>query len=98
MPKIGWIKEGLANNALLNVKNEQGNVAQFAQDIMQHQPDLTARPIRKVSASEGQILDKIKGLMGLISLVILILATLCVNTTLIAMLVSEQKNLHYKKP
>ena len=43
---------------------------------MQHQPDLTARPIRKVSASEGQILDKIKGLMGLISLVILILATL----------------------
>ena len=56
-----WLdKEGLANNALLNVKNEQGNVAQFAQDIMQHQPDLTARPIRKVSASEGQILDKIK--------------------------------------
>ena len=51
-----WLdKEGLANNALLNVKNEQGNVAQFAQDIMQSQPDLTARPIRKVSASEGQI-------------------------------------------
>ena len=62
-----WLdKEGLANNALLNIKNEQGNVAQFAQDIMQRQPDLTARPIRKVSASEGQILDKIKGLMGLI--------------------------------
>ena len=93
-----WLdKEGLANNALLNVKNEQGNVAQFAQDIMQHQPDLTARPIRKVSASEGQILDKIKGLMGLISLVILILATLCVNTTLIAIVGERAKEFALQK-
>ena len=93
-----WLdKEGLANNALLNVKNEQGNVAQFAQDIMQSQPDLTARPIRKVSASEGQILDKIKGLMGLISLVILILATLCVNTTLIAIVGERAKEFALQK-
>lgn len=93
-----WLdKEGLANNALLNVKNEQGNVAQFAQDIMQRQPDLTARPIRKVSASEGQILDKIKGLMGLISLVILILATLCVNTTLIAIVGERAKEFALQK-
>ena len=93
-----WLdKEGLANNALLNIKNEQGNVAQFAQDIMQHQPDLTARPIRKISASEGQILDKIKGLMGLISLVILILATLCVNTTLIAIVGERAKEFALQK-
>jgi len=93
----GLDKERLANNALLNVKNEQGNVAQFAQEIMQHQPDLTARPIRKVSASEGQILDKIKGLMGLISLVILILATLCVNTTLIAIVGERAKEFALQK-
>ena len=43
-----WLdKEGLANNALLNVKMKQGNVAQFAQDIMQHQPDLTAARFEK---------------------------------------------------
>ena len=53
------------------MQNEQGanTVDQFAEKIMQQYPDLTARPIRKVSASEGQILEKIKGLMGLISLV-----------------------------
>lgn len=95
-----WLeKEGLANNALLNVKNEQGvnQVEQFAAQIMQQHPDLTARPIRKVSASEGLILDKIKGLMGLISLVILVLATLCVNTTLIAIVGERAKEFALQK-
>lgn len=95
-----WLeKEGLANNALLNVKNEQGvnQAEQFAEQIMQQHPNLTARPIRKVSASEGLILDKIKGLMGLISLVILVLATLCVNTTLIAIVGERAKEFALQK-
>ena len=100
-----WLeKEGLANNALLNVQSsseKNGNVVnqvdQFADRIMQQYPDLTARPIRKVSASEGQILDKIKGLMGLISLVILVLATLCVNTTLIAIVGERAKEFALQK-
>ena len=95
-----WLdKEGLVNNALLNVQNEQGanTVDQFAEKIMQQYPDLTARPIRKVSASEGQILEKIKGLMGLISLVILVLATLCVNTTLIAIVGERSKEFALQK-
>lgn len=95
-----WLdKEGVVNNALLNVQNEQGanTVDQFAEKIMQQYPDLTARPIRKVSASEGQILEKIKGLMGLISLVILVLATLCVNTTLIAIVGERAKEFALQK-
>ena len=95
-----WLdKEGVVNNALLNVQNEQGanTVDQFAEKIMQQYPDLTARPIRKVSASEGQILEKIKGLMGLISLVILVLTTLCVNTTLIAIVGERSKEFALQK-
>ena len=95
-----WLdKEGVVNNALLNVQNEQGanTVDQFAEKIMQQYPDLTARPIRKVSASEGQILEKIKGLMGLISLVILVLASLCVNTTLIAIVGERSKEFALQK-
>lgn len=95
-----WLdKEGVVNNALLNVQNEQGanTVDQFAEKIIQQYPDLTARPIRKVSASEGQILEKIKGLMGLISLVILVLATLCVNTTLIAIVGERSKEFALQK-
>ncbi|MBN6076069.1 ABC transporter permease [Aggregatibacter actinomycetemcomitans] len=93
-----WLeKENLATNALLNVKNDQGQVEQFAQQLQQQYPDLDIHPIRKVSASEGQILDKIKGLMGLISVVILILATLCVNTTLIAIVGERAKEFALQK-
>ena len=87
----------MATNVLLNVKNDQGQVDQFAQQLQQQYPDLDIHPIRKVSASEGQILDKIKGLMGLISVVILILATLCVNTTLIAIVGERAKEFALQK-
>lgn len=93
-----WLdKEGLVTNALFNVKNDQGQVEQFAHQLQQRYPDLEIRPILKVSASEGQILDKIKGLMGLIALVILILATLCVNTTLIAIVGERAKEFALQK-
>ncbi|MGC6406320.1 ABC transporter permease [Bisgaard Taxon 45] len=93
-----WLeKEDQATNALLNVKNDQGQVDQFATTLQQNYPELEIRPIRKVSASEGQILDKIKGLMGLISVVILILATLCVNTTLIAIVGERAKEFALQK-
>jgi putative ABC transport system permease protein len=60
------------------------SVDAFAARLRNGHPDIDVRPILKVSASEGQVLDKIKGLMGLVSVVILVLSTLCVNTTLIA--------------
>ncbi|ABR75019.1 ABC transporter permease [Actinobacillus succinogenes] len=93
-----WLeKDELASNALLIVKNDHGQVDEFAQSLQQKYPHLDIRPIRKVSASEGQILDKIKGLMGLISAVILVLATLCVNTTLIAIVGERAKEFALQK-
>ncbi|MEI7207679.1 FtsX-like permease family protein [Pectobacterium carotovorum] len=80
-----WLdKEGAISNALLSVSNDLGQVDRFAAQLQQQYPQLEIRPILKVSASEGQVLNKIKGLMGLVSAVILVLSSLCVNTTLMA--------------
>lgn len=85
-----WLHQpDLISHALFSINNERGQVDQFAEQLQTSYPDLEIRPIRKVSASEGQVLDKIKGLMGLVSVVILVLSTLCVNTTLMA-IVSER--------
>lgn len=93
-----WLdKQGLATNALLSLNNQQGQAEQFAQQLTQQYPQLDSRLIRKISTAEGQILDKIKGLMGLISFVILILATLCVNTTLIALISERSKEFALQK-
>lgn len=93
-----WLeKDGLLTNVMMSVANDQGQVVQFANQLKQQYPDLDVRPILKVSTSEGQILDKIKGLMGLISIVILVLATLCVNTTLIAIVGERAKEFALQK-
>lgn len=93
-----WLdKPGLVTNAQFNVKDDRGQIKEFAKKLQTEYPNLDIHPILKVSASEGQILNKIKGLMGLISLVILILATLCVNTTLIAIVGERAKEFALQK-
>lgn len=93
-----WLqKEGIISNALLSVSNDLGQVDRFAASLQQQYPDLEIRPILKVSASEGQVLDKIKGLMGLVSAVILVLSSLCVNTTLMAIVGERAKEFALQK-
>lgn len=90
-------KPGELNHALLSVNNDLGQVDQFAATLQKQYPQLDIRPIRKVSASEGQVLDKIKGLMGLVSIVILALSSLCVNTTLMAIVGERAKEFALQK-
>ncbi|WP_413737830.1 ABC transporter permease [Sodalis sp. RH21] len=85
------------SNAMLSVNNDLGQVDAFAARLQQQYPDLDVRPILKVSASEGQVLDKIKGLMGLVSAVILILSSLCVNTTLMAIVGERSREFALQK-
>ncbi|WP_409420689.1 ABC transporter permease [Pseudaeromonas sp. ZJS20] len=74
------------SHGLLSLDNQQGQVESIAARLQQQFPALAVRPIRKVSANEGAVLFKIQGLMGLICVVILLLSTLCVNTTLMALI------------
>ena len=93
-----WLQEpDTISHGLLSVNNDVGQVDSFAERLQQEHPDLAVRPIRKVSASEGQVLDKIKGLMGLVSAVILVLSTLCVNTTLMAIVGERSREFALQK-
>lgn len=53
-------------------------VISIAHEIEQAIPGAQARPVRRVSDSEGKILDKVSGLMGLITLAALLSAALTV--------------------
>jgi len=87
-----WLnKPKQINFAMFSLANDKGQVEEFANIVAKKYPTLSIRPIRKVSASEGKVLDKIKLLMGVVAFVILILSTLCVNTTLTAM-ISERRH------
>ncbi|WP_038231481.1 ABC transporter permease [Vibrio sp. ER1A] len=86
-----WLNKGdEINFAMFSLTNDKQQVAQFEQTLKRHYSDLVIRPIRKVSASEGKVLDKIKLLMGIVALVILVLSTLCVNTTMTSMIAERR--------
>lgn len=93
-----WLKQpNKVSQGLLSVSNDAGQVERYANDLQKQFPTLIIRPIRKVSASEGKVLDKIKGLMGLVSVVILALSSLCVNTTLMAIVGERSREFALQK-
>jgi putative ABC transport system permease protein len=81
--------EGKVNHAMASIMTEGTDVDALAAAMEGRFPGLDARPIRKISYSEGRILDKIKGLMAIVAFIVLTVTTLCVMTTLIAV-VSER--------
>jgi len=81
--------EGKVNHAMLSIVTEGMDIDGLAARMEGRFAGIDAKPIRKVSYSEGRILEKIKGLMALVALIILTVTTLCVMTTLIA-IVSER--------
>jgi putative ABC transport system permease protein len=60
-------------------------------------PGVEAKPIRKISQSDGQILEKIEGLMALVAATILVITTLCVNATLSAMVAERTPEIGLQK-
>ena len=81
-----WLgSAGGISYALASLANDNDAVTAYAATLSREYPQLDIHPIRKVSTAEGQILHKIKGLMGVVCIVILLLSSLCVNTSLTAM-------------
>jgi putative ABC transport system permease protein len=80
---------GKVNHAMLSIVTEGSDMDALAAKVQKRFPGVDAKPIRKVSYSDGRILEKIKGLMAIVAIIILTVTTLCVMTTLIA-IVSER--------
>lgn len=80
---------GEVNHIMASVVTQGTDIDTLSAQLEREFPNLDAKPIRKVSYSDGKILDRIKGLMAIVAVIILSVTTLCVMTTLIAV-VSER--------
>ena len=54
---------------------------------------INAKPLARVSLAQGAILDKIKALMALISVIVLVISSTSVNTTLSSIIFSRRKEI-----
>lgn len=77
-----------ADAVVLGDFNEVKNIAQNLSN-----QEISAKVIAKISKQEGYVLNKIKLLMALVSFVILLITSLCVNTTLSAILLARSREI-----
>jgi len=84
-------KAGKINYAEAVVLGKFEEITSLASSL--NNDEIVAKPVAKVSKSEGYILEKIKLLMALVSLVILLITSMCVNTTLSAILLSRSREI-----
>ncbi len=89
--------EGLINHAMMSILTQDFDITGFVGKVQADHPEVDAKTIRKVSYSEGKILNKIQGLMALVAIVILVTTTLCVMTTLMAMVVERAREIGLMK-
>ena len=85
------------NHAILSLNYNSKEIEKIAKKINQTNKNLKAKVIRKISHSEGKILDKIKALMGIVAFIILIINTLCLNTTLSSIIIERRKEIALQK-
>ncbi len=90
-------RDGKINHAMLSIVNEGLDIDSYAASLEKKYPGIDARPLRKISHSEGKILDKIKGLMAFVAIIILTITTFCVMTTLMAMVVERTREIGLMK-
>lgn len=88
---------GRADFAMVSVIADGAEADSIAADLHRRHSDLDVRPIRKISQADGQILDKINGLMALVAGIILVITTLCVNATLTAMVAERTPQIGLQK-
>jgi len=88
---------GRADLAMASLVVQGPEADALAADVMRRTPGLDARPIRKVSQNDGEILERIDGLMALVAGIVLVITTLCVNATLTAMVAERTPQIGLQK-
>ena len=77
--------------AEVSISTNAARLNQYVNDINQKVPDLTAKLVKRVTASETTVLSKLQALVLLVTVIVLALTLICVATTMTAV-VSERRN------
>jgi putative ABC transport system permease protein len=90
----------LPDRATLALASIQGGsivVERLAADISQTLPGINAKPIRKIAASESHVLQTVTLLMTIVAAFTVIVAALCLGTTMTALIVEREQEVGIMK-
>ncbi len=86
-----------ANIIECSVEAEQDVLNGIAESINDRNPEFMARPVRRVTQSQDQVLSKLQALVYLVTVVILIITMISVTTTMMAMVAERKQEIGLKK-
>lgn len=86
-----------ATLALASIQGGAAVVERLAADISQALPGINAKPIRKIAESESHVLQTVTLLMTIVAAFTVIVAMLCLGTTMTALMVEREQEVGIMK-
>ncbi len=89
--------EGKLSLVQLSIPGETREIERTVRELSKTFPDLEVSPIRQIVYSEGHVLGMIRGLLFLLTALILVIMSLCVMATMTAIVLERRKDVAVMK-
>jgi putative ABC transport system permease protein len=81
----------------LSILSDSEQLSEYADTISASVPAISARLVKRVTASETTVLSKLQGLILLVTIVVLALTMICVATTMTAVVAERRREIGLRK-
>ena len=81
----------------VSVASSQDGLASYVEQINGSVEGITAKLVKRVTASEGTVLTKLQSLVFIVTAVVLVLTMICVATTMAAVIAERRKEIGLRK-
>ena len=81
----------------VSVSNVLSKLTEYVDAINQDVHDVTARLVKRVTASESTVLTKLQSLVFIVTAVVLVLTMICVATTMAAVIAERRREIGLRK-
>lgn len=90
-------EDGRCDVAECSVVGSEAEVKALSEQIQKQIPSLMPRPAKRLTASQDLVLEKLKSLIWLVTIIVLILTMISVSTTMMAVVTERRKEIALKK-
>ena len=80
-----------------SVEAEQNELSKIVSNISQKDASLTPQMVKRVTASQDIVLNKLQALVFIVTIIVLFIMMICVSTTMMAVVTERRKEISLKK-
>ena len=81
----------------VSVASSQGSLAEYVEKINENVEGISAKLVKRVTASESTVLTKLQSLVFIVTAVVLVLTMICVATTMAAVIAERRREIGLRK-